>query len=420
MPSPTEDTRVGIYSEDLDKQLGFEDLNRERKLQLGIISRLRQRDILVYAADSNKANSAPVGLDNSDLLPVNDQLSNLNAKSVDVLLETGGGRGETAEDIVGLLHLKYESVAFIVPGMAKSAGTIMVMAGDEIIMEPGSSSLGPIDAQIQWEGKVFSAEAFLKGLESIKQEVVSTNTLNRAYIPILQRISPGEIQHAENALAFAKVLVTKWLREHKFKNWSVHRTHNPGTPVTDVEKETRAKEIADKLCNHSEWLSHGRSIKLHDLVGIGLEITDYSKTPELADAIRRYHTLLQMTFETTNMYKIVETPVSQIYRFALNQQIQVGLPVNFPVAPLPGQPGKAQPAAGPQPIPAGAVVQFLCNKCKKVHMLQADFDQQRPLQPGTERFPVNDILICNQCRTSHNLVALRRQLELQTKRKIAQ
>jgi ClpP class serine protease len=119
---------------------------------------------------------------------------------------------------VRLLYEKFESVAFIVPGMAKSAGTIMVMGGDEILMEP-TSSLGPIDAQIQAEGKVFSAEAFLKGLESIKSEVAEKNSLNRAYIPILQRISPGEIQSAENALSFAKELVTEWLKEHKFRNW---------------------------------------------------------------------------------------------------------------------------------------------------------------------------------------------------------
>jgi hypothetical protein len=413
---------MGIYSEYLDKNLPFEELTVERKKQLARIAQVRGRDILVYAAASNKASQgAPVALDNSDLLPINDQLSNLNGKAIDVLLETGGGSGETAEDIVRILYLKYGSVAFIVPGMAKSAGTIMVMAGDEILMEPGSSSLGPIDAQIQWEGKVFSAEAFLKGLERIKEEVTKLNTLNRAYIPILQRISPGEIQNAENALSFAKELVTKWLQEHKFQKWNEHRTHNPGKPVTPEEKTQRAGEIADNLCNHSEWLSHGRSIKMTDLQSIGLEITDYSKNVELSDAIRRYHILLQMTFDSTGIYKIIETPQSQIVRFALNQQIQLaGLPGIFPVppgAPAGGRPG-AQPIQLPIGQPTGAMVQFACPKCRKVHMLQVDFDGEQPLQPGTERFPSNDILICNQCHTSNNLVALRRQVELQTKRKV--
>jgi hypothetical protein len=413
---------MGIYSEYLDQGPSL-DLIAERKKQLGLIAALRGRDILVYAADSNKAAQARVALDDSDLLPITDQLSNLTGKAIDVILETGGGRGETAEDIVRYLHGKYESVAFIVPGMAKSAGTIMVMAGDEILMEPASSSLGPIDAQIQWEGKVFSAEAFLKGFEKIKNEVSATNSLNRAYIPILQRISPGEIQHADNALSFAKVLVTKWLKEHKFKNWTTHRTNNAGTPVTDDQKEARAKEIADDLCDHSKWLSHGRSLKMSDLQRIGLEITDYSKDAKLADAVRRYHVLLQMTFDTTNIYKLIETPNSQIYRF-FNQQVQFAIPGGLPFPPspiLPGGPVQKPVAlpAGQSVIGTGAIVQFVCSNCKKMHILQADFDKLQPLRPGAQRLPADDILVCDQCKMSHNLLALRRQLELQTKRKVA-
>lgn len=407
---------MGIYSEYLDLGPAL-DLLAERKKQLGRIAQHRKRDVLVYASDSAKARQgAPVAIDNSDLLPITDQLSNLNGTAIDVLLETGGGSGESAEDIVRLLYTKYASVAFMIPGIAKSAGTIMVMAGEEILMEP-VSSLGPIDAQIQWEGKVFSAEAFLKGLESIKAEVTATNSLNRAYIPILQRISPGEIQHAENALSFAKVLVTDWLKEHKFKNWNVHKTHNPGTPVTPEQKEARAKEIADKLCDHSKWLSHGRSIKIPDLESIGLQITDYTKDAELADAIRRYHVLLQMTFDSTGIYKLFETPNSQIQRFFA--QVPLGIPGMMPQMPMiPGQPGQ-QPAVPGVQVPTSALVQFKCPKCNKVNTLQADFDQQQPVQPGAERFPSNDVLVCNQCGMSHNLTALRRQLELQTRRKVA-
>ena len=71
---------------------------------------------------------------------------------------------------------------------------------------------------------------------------------------------------------FAKVLVKKWLIEHKFKNWNIHATHEAGTPVTPEQRDARAKDIADKLCDHSKWLSHGRSIKIPDLEGIGLGI----------------------------------------------------------------------------------------------------------------------------------------------------
>lgn len=49
-----------------------------------------------------------------------------------------------------------------------------------------------------------------------------------------------------------------------------------------------------------------------------LRITDYGQQAELANAIRRYYTLLQMTF-ATNIYKVFETPTSQVDRFIMQQ-----------------------------------------------------------------------------------------------------
>lgn len=112
--------------------------------------------------------------------------------AIDLILETPGGSGEVAEDIVRLLRDKYASVAVIVPGWAKSAGTIMTMAADEILMD-SFSALGPIDAQLVWQGKTFSAHALLEGMEKIKREVEATGKLNLAYVPMLQGISPGEL-----------------------------------------------------------------------------------------------------------------------------------------------------------------------------------------------------------------------------------
>src|SRR6478609_2807025 len=136
---------VGVFTEYLGKKWSMDELAVERKAQLARISALRERDVLVYAADL-EATNAPTSLDYSDLVPIQDQLSNLDGTAkLDIILETGGGSAEVAEDIVRLVHAKYDEVNFIIPGWAKSAGTIMAMAGDEILMEPGSA-LGPIDA----------------------------------------------------------------------------------------------------------------------------------------------------------------------------------------------------------------------------------------------------------------------------------
>ena len=297
---------MGFSTEYLDAQLSFDQVGVERKIQLERISAARGgRDVLVFAADLSKGD-APIALDYRDLLPITDQLANLHGTALDLILETPGGSGEVAEDIVRLLHEKYEEVAVVVPGWAKSAGTIIAMAGDEIVM--GSmSALGPIDAQIGWQGKVFSADALLEGMEKVRRRLKRPESLNRAYIPMLQGISPGELQSAENALDFAKTLVTGWLAKYKFKGWT---KHSDGREVTEDERRVRAEEIAAELCNHRKWLTHGRSIKAIDLEHMGLQITRYDADATLNDAVSRYYTLLEMTF-SSNLYKVFETPGSQ-------------------------------------------------------------------------------------------------------------
>jgi ClpP class serine protease len=122
----------------------FDELAAERKVQLKRISQSRGRDVLAFAADINK-NISQTPIDYSDLLPFTDQLSNLKGKQLDLILETPGGSGEVAEDLVKAMRGQFEDVAVIVPGYAKSAGTIMAMAADGILMGPiqGSGRLMP-------------------------------------------------------------------------------------------------------------------------------------------------------------------------------------------------------------------------------------------------------------------------------------
>ncbi len=381
---------MGIYSEYLDSNYDLEGLTRERKKQLRRISELRGgRSVLVFAADLNQS-KAPISMNYSDLLPISDQLSNLKGDAIDLILETPGGSGEVAEDIVRLLRGRFESVAVVIPGWAKSAGTLIAMAADEILMEP-ASAIGPIDAQLVWQGKQFSADALLEGMEKIKREVIETGGLNRAYIPILQGISPGELQSAENALKFAKALVADWLASYKFRDWSTHSSTSK--PVTHEERRARAEDIATQLCDHGRWLTHGRSIKILDLGKMRLRITDYDKNAELADAIRRYHTLLQMTFGS--VYKVFETPESQIYRFIV------------------------PPAA--QRLPQGVThgtLDIQCPKCKEDLKVQANLDRPYPLESGSLPFPHDNKLPCPKCQNIIDLSDARRQIEMQTKRRV--
>ncbi len=381
---------MGVYSEYLDMGMSFDQMCSERKKQLKRIASLRHRDILVYASDITK--NAPNSIDYTDIMAVSDQLSNMSGDSIDIILETPGGYAEVAEDLVNLIRNKYEKVGIIIPGSAKSAGTIFAMAGDEILMGK-TSALGPIDAQIKFNGKQFSADALLQGLEKIKSEVTRTKSLNAAYIPMLQNLSPGEIQHSENAQNFSQKLVSEWLIKYKFKYWETHSS--TGNPVTEEDKKQRAKEIAKKLCNHSDWLTHGRSIRIDDLQKMKLLVTNYDENPELSDAIIRYYTLLRMSFDA-NIYKLFETCNTQIYRL---------LSLN------PGQ-NQTQNADN-------VVIEFQCSKCNTKSKIQANLKKGIPIQAGFFEYPVSDnIFKCPNCGIENNLIQIRTQIEAQTKKTI--
>lgn len=378
---------MGIYSDYLDQNWNFEKISQERKLLLRRISELRDsHDILVYAADINKR--APISIDNSDIIPFTDLLSDLKHNEyIDIILHTTGGLADVVQKLVIATRNKYKNVSVIVPGMAMSAGTIFSMSANEILMGK-TSSLGPIDAQIVTGGKQYSAEAFLSGLEKIKDEVQKTGKLNPVYIPILQNITPGELQEYENAQELSKALVTDWLVKYKFSDWD----------VDERTKTKRAKEIAKELGNHSRWLTHSRPLGIDELRDMKLKITDYTENSDLNDAITRYFVLLGMTFDKSGIFKLYETTEKQIARF-----------VN-PPTPVP------KPMAQEQHEVLN--IPFVCPNCHQPVMLQGNFDNKTPTVPGALHFPPNNILICPHCHSQHNLQALRMDIEAQIKRKI--
>lgn len=383
---------MGIYSEYLDKQLDWPSIIVERKKQLARISKLRGgRPVVTFAAALTKT-QADIDISYADRAHLFDQLYNITGDQLDLILETPGGSAEVVEDLVRFIRNRFNSVAMIVPGYAKSAGTIMVMAGDEIVMGL-ESALGPIDAQVFQGGKWYSAHAFLAGLNEIKNEAETKNRLNLAYIPILQNISPGEIQTCKNSQDFAEKLVSDWLIKYKLKFWEEHS--QTGVPVTEDEKITRAGDVAGELCDHGKWLTHRRSITLEDLVGMGLKITNFNENPELCDAISRYYILLKMSFDATGIFKIYETPDSQLYRFEGAQFHSVG-----------------------QKIPDLVEVGFACPKCNTAAKIQGNLRKGIKLKPGNVPFPKDNNYKCPSCGHETDLSELRAKIESETKRKI--
>jgi hypothetical protein len=170
--------------------------------------------------------------------------------------------------------------------MAMSAGTILCMSGDKIYMDY-ASSLGPIDPQVPdpITQQYVPALGYLDKVE----EITAKQDLAPADVVFLKGLDLARLALFEQAKNLSIDLLKKWLVEYKFKDWTVHRTTDPGTEVTPDEKMRRAEEIATALANHKRWRSHGRHLDTVKLADLRIEIDDYSDQDDLRDLIREYN-----------------------------------------------------------------------------------------------------------------------------------
>ena len=106
----------------------------------------------------------------STVIEINNKLQDKQYKELDIILHTHGGDIESAYKIVKLLRKHAEKINIIVPLCAKSAGTLICLAADKLIMST-ISELGPLDVQIleQQEGDVGKYKSALNGYKALQQ-----------------------------------------------------------------------------------------------------------------------------------------------------------------------------------------------------------------------------------------------------------
>lgn len=210
--------------------------------------------------------------------------------SLAIILDTPGGVVEVVERMVLTVRKHYpQDVIFVVPNRAMSAGTVFVMSGDRILMDY-FSVLGPIDPQIEKDGRLVPALSYLSQFERLNAKA-SSGQLTAAEYALLSKLDLGELHQFEQARDLSRELLIKWLTSFKFKNWTTTETKK--TDVTAKMREDRAGQIADKLSDNERWHSHGRGIGMNTLKSdeINLKIEDYSALP-CGTAIRDYFDLL--------------------------------------------------------------------------------------------------------------------------------
>ncbi len=393
---------MGLLSEYTNKHLDAKQLENELRILIQKYNQLRDTYLLVYASAINKSYVPDIAISQDDYFIIHDLLKNTrDVTKVDIYLETPGGSGEATEEIVEFLRSHFSHVSFIVSGEAKSAGTIMVLSGDEILMTE-TGSLGPIDAQMKIGRSIMSAYDYIEWVTEKQQEASDKGALNPFDAVMVAQISPGELKLVFHNLKFAEDLVVKWLKKYKFKNWN--RTKTRGIEVTDKMKEERAKEIVRELINHAKWRSHGRSIKINDLEDLKLEITKIDENPNLKDLVYRIQTICRLLFNTTSIYKIFATSDGKIFRHAItqnNNSMKIPTSPNFTDA---------------------VKINIKCNNCGKIYSLYVKLAQNHKLEEDLKRegllpFPSNNKLKCN-CGFEIDLSGLRNEIEITTGKKV--
>ena len=233
---------------------------------------------------------------------VKDEIEELRAmkrpkgKTVDkltVFVETNGGSIEVVERIVSVFRNHYAFVEYVVPNYAYSAGTILVLSGDELYMDY-YSILGPIDPQMD------SREGYLPGMGYLAKFNELIETINSASEPsktraemayLINKFDPAKLFLIEQSVEHSKTLLRQWLPKYKFKNWTTKETS--GDAVTDEDRKRRADEIADCLGKAEKWHSHGRGISIKELESddIKLKVINYGDDADLRRNISNYYGL---------------------------------------------------------------------------------------------------------------------------------
>ena len=126
-----------------------------------------------------------------------------------MILDTPGGVVEVVERIVRVLRQHHGEVKLIIPDRAMSAGTVLAMSGDDILMDY-HSCLGPIDPQLEKDGRLVPALSYLSQFETLIRKS-QNESLSTAEAVLLQKLDLAELHQFELARDLSVDLLKRWL-----------------------------------------------------------------------------------------------------------------------------------------------------------------------------------------------------------------
>lgn len=183
------------------------------------------------------------------------------ASDLDLLLHTPGGDIDAAEKLISMVRTRVGAgrLRIIVPDFAKSAGTLMALGADAILMSD-ASELGPIDPQItlnDGHGNLIrhSVQSYLDAYEG-HSAALRKNPDDLPARIMLGKLDPATVKLFEAVRERARTFAENQLKLGMFR-----------PPSTG-----NFTQIAGQLIDTKRWLSHGQMISWQDADQIGLVV----------------------------------------------------------------------------------------------------------------------------------------------------
>lgn len=240
-------------------------------------------------------------VERDDVLPLTDLLYRVEQGTrLDFLLHTLGGEVDAAEKIAGLL-LKAVGpkgeLRVIVPDCAKSAGTLISLAAQSVVMSD-TSELGPIDPQIVTstpDGSRSSrpAQSYIDAYEDMIKRI-QDGADGPAVQALIAKFDPALLDMCRKALARSRKFAERFLREGMFRGETANFT-----------------AIASKLNSNAEWLSHGAVVNADDALTVGLKIDYRDECENEWQAYWRLYCEMRLTLNS-NTEKLFESDYASL------------------------------------------------------------------------------------------------------------
>ena len=224
--------------------------------RIGCIERLEQlrnSKVLVYFSYTP--------LDDTIIIPLYKQLKEIgHTRKIDLILHSYGGAVDTPYKVVTLIREFCDEFAVIVPFVAKSAASMLVLGADEVVMGP-ISELGPVDPLVThpvYKDILVPVQAVWHCLDYLQRSIISSaepEVASFMITPLLNKLDPWLIGDYEKTIKasrqYAKTLLSKYMLKD-----------NP----------ERVQSVMQALTEG--YFSHGYPIGRREAKELGIQVTE--------------------------------------------------------------------------------------------------------------------------------------------------